>query len=162
MTDMTPSWYRNLLDTRTRPESALELASAFLAAPEQERRAIRAAWDPEARWALPNPWRLSCPSEPVGSPLERVAASLVFLALAMPAQDGRDAIVSMAILYNSAELAGIDAAALFERVAAAFPGAEGDAIRAFAARRPQDRSMAAFLLTAVEQEDGGFEIRPGR
>ncbi|HTE55893.1 MAG TPA: hypothetical protein VK698_33805 [Kofleriaceae bacterium] len=157
---MLPDWYRDRVDERTRPEAAIELAADFLAAPEGERQAVRAAWDPHLTWTLPNPWRLACVDEDTGSPAERITAALVFQALAMSSGDERDAIVGLAILFNSAALARLDPFAVFERVAAAFPGREGDTFRRFAARRPEDRSLAAFLLSASAQEGGGFEIRP--
>ena len=154
-----PPWYAALSARRADPAAIVELGARFLAAPPAEREAVRAAWDEREAWATPDPWRLACAADRPGSAAERVTAALVHQALALGTGDERDAIVSLAILWNSAELAGLDPDALFERVAAAFPGKQGASLRRFAARRPEDRSLAAFLLSAVPDPGGGAWIR---
>src|SRR5688500_4793652 len=77
-----------------------ELGARVRAAAPAEREADRAAWDERGAWATPDPWRLACAADRPGSPAERVTAALVHQTLALGAGDERDAIVSLAILWN--------------------------------------------------------------
>lgn len=156
---MTPEWYTRALANTAHPTAAVAFTRDFLAASAPERMAVAAAWDPQRRWALPNPWRLACVSETPGSPRERVLVNLLFQALGFSEEDERESIRGFAVAFNSCELARLNAKAIFEDVARAVSVAAGDAISAFASRQPEDQCMGAFMLTATEDPGGGYEIK---
>lgn len=154
-----PRWYEELLDRRDDPSAALELTKRFLSATDSERTEVVRAWNPLLVWATPNPWRLACASERPGDSRERILVNLLFQALHIPsAGDIRESIMGLAVAFNSCELAGLNPVEVFEEVAQAVRGSAGNELLAFAKRDPEDRSMDAFALTAVEDPAGGYEL----
>ncbi len=156
---MAPRWYKTLLGQRDHPSAAFEFTQKFLSASISDRTAIVNTWNAQLAWALPNPWRLACTSEAPGSPQERILVDLLFQALGFSQGDSRESIMGLAVVFNSARLAGLEPRSIFEEVAQAVPGPARDALIAFARRDPEDQSMAAFMLTAVEDPGGGYEIK---
>ena len=154
-----PDWYRLLLAKRDRPETFIDFSERFLSAPRVEREQIASSWDPDLEWALPNPRRLACSGEGPGSAQQRIRADALFQALGFGVEGVRESLVGLAVVYHSARLAGMNSAELFREVAHAVGGKGAEALLAFASRDPEDRSMDAFALTAVETPGGGYELR---
>jgi hypothetical protein len=155
-----PHWFDVELARRQHPDAAIAFTGKFLAAPAAERSEVEASWDGKLEWALPKFWRLACKDEAPGSPLERIRATLLFEALSNSQEDPRDLIVVLAVIHNSCKLAGIDPAQVFEEVTSAVDGSAAGALRQFARRDPENQSMEAFLLIAVPNPGGGYELRP--
>jgi hypothetical protein len=158
-----PDWYWWAVANCTDPTASIILAARFLSASPAEQAAVKATWasgTTPVEWSLPNPWRLACSDEGPGSILDRIRTTLVFQALEVSRMDLREVIFGLAVIYNSCTFAGLDPEALFTEVAASVGGPEGEALMDFAARLPEERSMEAFMLTAVKNPPGGYEIRP--
>jgi hypothetical protein len=87
--------------------------------------------------------------------LRPLRVALLALALGGAADDVREAILILPLVYRSAELIGADAAALFAEAAAmcdeAFAAQE---IEAFPRRNRQDRSLAEFGYVESADPDG--------
>jgi len=154
-----PEWYRTALAHREDPSACITFAEAFLAAPRSEREVVTNGWDPGLEWVLPNPWRLACVDEGPGSRIDRIRTDLLFQALAIGAVDAREAIMGFAVVHNSCRLADVSPSAVFEEVAQAVGGSAARALRDFAARSPKHQSMESFMLTAIADPGGGYEIR---
>ena len=154
-----PNWYTTALASRQDPCACITFSKHFLAASPSERAEVVRSWDPELRWALPSPWRLACKGDSPGSPIERIRTDLLFQALGISVVDARESILGFAVVHNSCKLAGIDPQPVFEEIAVAVGGTAGQALRDFSKRDPEDQSMEAFMLEAVANPGGGFEIR---
>jgi hypothetical protein len=152
-------WYRTALASREDRATCISFAIRFLSAPRAEQAAVLEKWDSKLEWALPNPWRLACADEEPGSTVDRIRTDLLFQALGYSEVDSRESIMGFAVVHNSCRLAGLDPRPIFEQIARAVGGVAGSAIRSFASRHPEDQSMEAFMLTAVENPAGGYAIR---
>ena len=154
-----PSWYTSALESRQDRSACIRFAKDFLAAPSAERGEVVKSWDPELRWALPSPWRLACKDDAPGSPIERIRTDLLFQALGISGIDSCESIMGFAVVHNSCKLAGVDPQPVFEEIAYAVGGVAAQALRNFANRDVQDQSMEAFMLEAVANPGGGYEVR---
>lgn len=153
-----PEWYVTAVADRRNPAACIAFAKDFLDAPPAERAEVVKSWDPELKWELPSPQRLACIDETPGSPVERIRADLLFQVLGLSGADAREAIMGFAVIHNSCKLAGIDPETIFEEIADAVGGAGATALRDFANRDPEDKSMEAFMLEAVPSSGGGYEV----
>ena len=126
-----------------------------LASPAQRSRMHRAVPPTFGTWALPDRYSLAAGDVPRSIAERRLRDLLTWMALAT-SPDWRDDLVALAPLYHSTVRLGLDASALFDEVAAtaATPGAAA-LIRDFPRRRPEDRSLTAFLLREVSTPEGG-------
>jgi hypothetical protein len=154
-----PKWYTTALASRQDSSTCITFAKDFLAAPPAERAEVVRSWDPRLHWALPSPWRLACEDDAPGSPIERIRTDLLFQALGISGVDARESIMGFAVVHNSCMLAGIDPHPVFEEIAVAVGGTAAQALRDFAGRDAEDQSMEAFMLEAVANPGGGYEIR---
>ncbi len=152
-------WYVSALAGRHDPSACIRFTKDFLAAPSVEQASVVKLWDPELRWVLPSPWRLACEGDRPGTPVERILADLLFQALGSPYIDQRELLMGLAVVHNSCRLAGIDPLTIFEAIAKAVDGPAAQALRDFASRDAEDQSMEAFMLEAVVDSGGGYEIR---
>lgn len=152
-------WYKNGLEGRANPEAVIAFAESFLAAPPSERAEVVDLWNPELDWTLPNPWRLACLSETPGSPRQRILTDLLFQALKYSSVDSRESILGFAVVFNSCKLAGLDPVVIFQEVASAVSGSASEALLSFVQREPEDQAMEAFMLTAVKDSGGGYQIK---
>ena len=84
---------------------------------------------------------------------------MLFQALDLSDVDVRESIMGLAVVHNSCRLAGIDPRPVFEEVASAVGGPASHLLWAFANRNADDQSMTAFMLEAVANPGGGYEIR---
>jgi hypothetical protein len=164
-----------------REAAYVELAKLYAAGTGDDRRAIISGWDFGAEWKLPNGKRLACATGERYPPQDRIAARLLFGAIAsatrfvcepntdraqyelaksagMRMVDYRDELVGLAIEYQSAVAAGLDAEGMFRTAAAISPKPVAQFIDAFAARPEGLKSLSAFLLARVVNADGEIEI----
>lgn len=153
-----PKWYTTALAIRLEASACITFAKDFLAASPGERAEVVRSWDPELYWVLPSPWRLACTDDAPGSPIERIRADLLFQALGISGVGARESIMGFAVVHNSCILAGVDPQPVFEEIAAAVGGSAAQALRDFVSRDAEDQSMEAFMLEAVANPGGGYEI----
>lgn len=154
-----PQWYAAALANRQNPSTCIAFANDFIVASSGERTEVVASWDPTLEWALPNPWRLACADDAPGSPTERIRTDLLFQALGLSDVDLRESIMGFAVVHNSCKMAGVDPRPIFEEIAEAVGGAASLALLDFANRDAEDQSMGAFMLKAIPNPGGGYEIR---
>lgn len=154
-----PEWYVTALANRQSPSACIAFTNDFLTASPSERAEVVRSWDPTLEWVLPNPWRLACTNDGPGSPTDRIRTDLLFQALSLSDVDTRESIMGFAVVHNSCKLASVSPGRIFEEIANAVGGAAARALRDFAGRDPNDQSMEAFMLTAVANPAGGYEIR---
>lgn len=151
-------WHKSAVVNRDDPSACIVFTRRFLDASLSERSEVLDKWESRLKWSLPNPWRLACVDEGPGTTLERIRTTLLFQALSQSTADSREGTMVLAVVHNSCRLAGLDARGIFEEVARAVGGAAADAIMRFANRGPADQSMEAFMLSAVENSAGGYEL----
>lgn len=74
--------------------------------------------------------------------------------------DGRDSMVSLALLHHSAVKLGVDAARLFEQAASLTVEDFQGAIRSFPLRTPNKRDLAAWGFKEAMTKDGfDYQLR---
>lgn len=154
-----PEWYTAALANRHNPSTCITFSKDFLNAPSGERAEVIRSWDPALEWSLPNPWRLACTDETPGTPEERIRTDLLFQTLDLSDVDVRESIMGLAVAYNSCRLAGIDPNPVFEEIANAVGGVASQVLQDFSSRDADDQSMESFMLVAVANPGGGYEIR---
>jgi len=150
---MEPAWLKALIEMADRAAASVELGVAFLAASQEDRDRIRLGWNFGTEWQYPTPWRLACTTGELGSPYQRIVASLVLAGLE-GREDVPEQIVSHSVAWHSCLLAGLDARATFSAVAAALPIAAATQLSGFANRQAADQAMEAFGLVNSLTVDG--------
>lgn len=153
-----PSWFTDLLRRSSEPGSSVELCRRFFEASEDERTAIRAAWDPKALWHCRDPLRILHPGETSSDAAERIRAQLLLQSFAIGALDPRDFIMSLASIHNLARLSGADADRLFLDVASVLDDTSRAAVTDFADRTDDLKGLRAFCLAEVADADGGRSL----
>lgn len=153
-----PSWFTALLRRSSEPGSRFELCRRFFEASEEERVAIRAAWDSKAVWHGRDPFRILYPGETTGAATDRIRALLLLQSFAFGALDLRDFIMSLAIIHNLARLSGADADRLFLDVASVLDDTARAAVTDFARRTDDLKGLHAFRLAEVSDADGGRRL----
>ncbi len=144
-----------------REEAYLALAKRYLDGSEEEQRYIAEKWDFGVTWKYPNQARLACKKGEHRSSRERLEASLAYYAISAQAGgDPRDVLVALAVIYHSCKAAGLDPATVFKKVAKVSPKVVQTLLNDFLARADTDKSLAAFSLVEVRNNEGETEIRP--
>jgi hypothetical protein len=155
-------WYADASANYLDASAAIDFTRHFLAASSSERTEVVKSWNPELKWALPNPWRLACTHDGPAPAIDRIRTTVLFQALAIPNIERRDAIAGLAIIWNGCKLAGFDPRAVFEEIATAVGSVGARILQDFANRDAKDQSMEAFRLEAIADPGGGYLIRANR
>ncbi len=153
-----PSWFTDLLRRSSEPGSSVELCRRFFEASEDERTAIRAAWDPKTLWHCRDPLRILHPGETSSDAAERIRALLLLQALCIGPLETREDTWGLAITHNLARLSGADADRLFLDVASVVDGTSRAALTDFAHRTDDLKGLRAFCLAEVSDADGGRSL----
>lgn len=151
------TWLQALVEEPQRDLAVGQLGSRFLLATPEERVALRQGWSFDVEWPYPAPARLACRLGEGQPPETRIVASLVLDWL-----DGvfgtREHLIALCATYRSCELAGLSPTQVFESVASALPAEEGEELRAFLRRSPDERRLTAFGLVERTNSDGEVEV----
>lgn len=149
-----------ILMMQDRGEAYLALMHLFVFGSDAERDAIVRGWDFDLAWDYPDGHKLaSTTPEQKGSPRDRIVAALARLAITKHSKDDRDDILALAIMYWSAMFAELDPNELFTLVASVGPPQSERLLMSFIERKPEDKSMKAFLLVKTEDRPGDIDIR---
>jgi hypothetical protein len=144
----------DFVSMQDRRHAFMALAAYFQRSTKDERQRLISGWPFGVKWEYPSPWNLAWPDDSGFSPEERMTASLICDCLEGQDSDSRDEIMGFAVVYISANLAGIDPKALFERVIAVAPPRIGEAMKSFIDRPDEDKSMDAFMLQVKHDAAG--------
>jgi hypothetical protein len=133
-----------------------DLCALYRAGNFAQRARLGAAIPPTfGTWAMPDRYSLAT-NEASRAVAERRLRDLLTWIAAFASSDFRDDIVAMAPLYHSAVRLGLDPNALFDEAAAvAGTPAGATLVREFPRRRPELKSLAAFVLKEVPTLQGG-------
>jgi hypothetical protein len=141
------------------------LCALYRAADSAQRGRLRASVPPTfgyGNWAMPDRYALATQEVPLAVATNRLRDLLTWSA-AFPSDDFRDDLVALAPLYHSAVRLGLDPYALFDEAASMAGTPEAAAlIRGFPRRQPEDKSLAAFLLTETPTPEGGVRYAEAR
>jgi hypothetical protein len=143
------------------PKSALyKLSDLYFVSSEEQRSRIRVDFNFGRKWEFPDDMTLAAhlPSEPDSE--ARIRAMLISLSL-IDMGDDRDIIVALCPIYHSIKAIGKDADAWFRFFADMSSPLLASHLFRFAARKPEDKSLAAFLLEAEVTEQGLVFKRKG-
>ena len=144
------------------PKSALyKLADLYVVVSEEQRGEIREDFDFGREWEYPDQMMLAAhlPDEPDRE--ARIRASIISLSL-IDMGDDRDIIVALCPIYHSIKALGKDVDAWFRFFADMSSPLMASHLFKFAARTPEDKSLAAFWLESDVTEQGlVFKSRPG-
>jgi hypothetical protein len=153
-----PIWLVRLCSEPDRKAATIEVGRRFVgAATVTDRLALADGWPFGADWPYPNPSRLGCQIGELFSSRDRIVASLVLDHLEGVA-GSREHLIALSASYRCCELAGLDAKAVFDEVAAALPAAAAESMRAFLRRGESEREPRAFGLVERTNRDGEVEL----
>jgi len=136
------------------PSSALyRLADLYFVASDEQRGEIREDFDFNREWEYPDQMTLAAhlPDEPDRE--ARIRASIISLSL-LHMGDDRDIIVALCPIYHGIKALGKDADAWFRFFADMSSPLMASHLFKFAARKPEDKSLAAFRLESDVTEQG--------
>jgi hypothetical protein len=137
------------------PKNALyKLSDLYFVSSEEQRSKIRADFDFGRKWEFPDDMTLAAhlPAEPDRE--ARIRAMLISLSLIDMGGDDRDIIIALCPIYHSIKAIGKDAEAWFRFFADMSSPLLASHLFRFAARKPEDKSLDAFLLEAEVMEQG--------
>jgi hypothetical protein len=135
-------------------EAFYKLSNLYFVASAEQREGIRNDFDFGRGWAFPDEMTLAAhlPSEPDRE--ARIRAALISLSLIDMGGDDRDIIAALCPIYHSVKAVGRDADVWFKFFADLSSPLIASHLSKFAARRPEDKSLAAFLLESDVTEHG--------
>ena len=135
-------------------EAFYSLSDLYFVASAEQREQIRADFDFERKWDVPDNLTLAAhlTSEPDRE--LRIRAALTSLSLLQMGGDDRDIVVALCPIYHSIKAIGKDADAWFRFFADISSPHIASHLGRFAARKPEDKSLAAFLLESDVTEQG--------
>jgi len=150
-----------ILEMADRAAAFIELIRLYFDGPDEARKEIVKNWDFSVNWDLPNQTRLACQNGERWSCQERIEASLAYFAIAANlVGDYREELIALALIYQSCVIAGLDPYRIFEKIAKICEPDVRAMLMNFSARNEDDKSLAAFFLSAQINKDGEMEIRP--
>ena len=120
------------------------IAGLYAGASDEDRARIRASWPFARRWKIPDDRTLATERPGLPPSRERARAALLYHSIEDCRHDWRDNLVSICAIHHSLVRLGLDAARLFEEVAALSSGDTARILRGWIARKPGDQSLAAF------------------
>ena len=136
------------------PKSALyKLTDLYVVASEEQRAEIREDFDFGRQWKYPDGLTLAAHLSNEPDREARIRARIVTLSL-LDMDDDRDIIVALCPIYHSIKALGKDADSWFRFFADMSSPLMASHLFKFAARKPEDKSLAAFLLESDVTEHG--------
>jgi len=138
----------------TNPKRAFyELCDFYFVASDEQRAKIRADFDYDREWEIPNQRTLAAhlPDEPDRE--KRLRASLIALSL-FERQDWRDTLVSVCVIYHSIKFVGKDADVWLKFFADMSSPQVASSLWRFAERKPEDKSLQAFGWSEKVTDEG--------
>ena len=149
-----------ILELEDRGDAYFRLVRLFLDGKKSCRNEVRSSWDFGVEWEYPNPHRLTCS---IGEPLScetRIEASLAYYAIAGDNSTGdfREVICGMAMKYHACLISGIDAEKMFSRIASFAVGSVKAEMERFPKRPDDKKSMDAFNISMIINNDREFEL----
>jgi hypothetical protein len=133
--------------------SYMRLIRAYLDASPEVQDEIQRDWDFGREWACPR--ALELPGHDARySVRERALACLTSLIINNPWSDVRDVIMSIAIVYHGVRLGGDDPDQVLMEFASRTRGEIPDLVRSFVNRDEENKSMKAFRLEPVHDNEG--------
>ena len=123
----------------------LRLASLYRKGTPAQREAVRSAWTPRHGWKLP-----SLTDFPLKNPLphtQRLAAHLLFSSIENLRMDQRDTLIGVCAVYHVAFKVGLEPESLLRDAGSVSTPEFAELLSAFLRRRPEDRSLGAFVWT---------------
>lgn len=135
------------------------LVNLFIAQQKLGRIEIINGWDFSREWDFPNPFTLACSIGHKWTCRERILASLIYDIFAYQDKiDFRDTLMGWAVNYHSCIFTKISPKEIFHEVADMAQPELADKLKNFIARNYEDKSMGAFFLKAVLNENEEYEI----
>ena len=150
-----------ILQEQNPKEAFYRLSDLYFVASAEQREDVRDDFDFGRKWEYPDDLTLAAhlPSEPERE--ARIRAALIALSLVYVDSDDRDILVALCPIYHSIKAVGKDADAWFRFFADISSPHIASHLTRFAARRPEDKSLAAFLLESDVTEHGlAFRKKP--
>lgn len=148
-----------IVRSQNREEAYYQLVDLFMNASAEVRDRIRQCWDFGVIWNYPSCATLACSKKQTHSCEERIRAALAYYVIEdLRQEDIRDQLVALAMIYNSCHIVNIDPKRIFEEMALVSTPKVATFLREFIARRPEDKSLDAFMLTKRVNADGEIEI----
>jgi hypothetical protein len=147
----------DILTMRDAEEAFMLLTSLYLSSNNEYRKLTRKRWDYNYAWKIPNQSRLACINGEKYSQQSRIEASLVYDSLE-DAPLTREHLISLAIVYHSCLLAGIDPSTPFLKVAQASSQNVASRLLNFLHRHKDDLSLEAFMLRPHKDINNEWEI----
>ena len=135
---------KNILQ-ETNPKLAFyELCDLYFVASSEQRTQIRADFDFNRAWKIPNPKTLAAHlSDDEPDRERRIRASLIALSL-FERPDWRDSLVTICVIYHSIKSLGKDADVWLKFFADLSSPQVASLLWQFAERKPEDKSLSAF------------------
>ena len=148
-----------IIEMDDRLEALFSLCRYFEQCDDGERAKIREMWDFGVEWDYPDQFRLAQKLDGQRPPEERIRASLVCDSIDQSPGDPRDKLFGFALIYNSAQAAGMNPDSLFQDVAAISSEGIAKMLKVFAERINELKSPEAFCLKKIEESCGvRFEL----
>jgi hypothetical protein len=149
-----------ILQYQNPKDAFYRLSDLYFVASAEQREQIRDNFDFKREWEVPDNLTLAAhlTSEPDRE--LRIRAALILLSL-VHIGDDRDVVVALCPIYHSIKAIGKDADAWFRFFADISSPHLASHLGRFAARKPEDKSLAAFSLESEVTEQGlVFKWRP--
>lgn len=154
---MIPLWIDELLEIQDRTMASIKLSKAFMKASDNERKIVAIEWNYNREWLYPAFERLSCRKGEKTEPKDRIITSLILDSLEKIIGT-REHLIALSATYRACELVSLSPDDVFISVAKILPENDGDILKAFIKRPPEDRNISAFGLVEKETKDGEIEI----
>ena len=150
-----------ILKMSDRAAAFIELISLYFYGGDEMRQYIVSNWDFGVSWELPNQARLTCKNNERWSCQQRIEASLAYSAIAVNyVADVREELIALAVIYQSCIFSSLEPDNIFKKVAKVSVPSISAMLINFIDRKEEDKSLAAFFLSAERNDEGEIEIRP--
>ena len=140
-------------------EAFMALVDRYCSVPAAEREEIRKKWADGDQFELSKDWwKLTCKHEKYSS-AQRIRAALIDISIGEPQKkEFREWLISLAAIYHSCLIVGLDPDAEFEYAAVRSTPATAEFLRDFLKRSDHNKSLEAFWLKRCKNANGNFEI----
>lgn len=137
----------------------MDLVDRYCSVPEAERDEIRKKWADGDPFELSGDWwKLTSKHEKYSS-ARRIRAALIYISIGEPQKkEFREWLISLATIYHSCLIAGLDPDAEFEYAAVRSTPVTAEFLRDFLKRSDHNKSLEAFWLKRCKNANGNFEI----
>lgn len=136
-------WLKNILQEANPKQAFYELCDLYFVASNEQRNLIRADFDFNRDWEIPNPRTLAAHLADEPDREKRIRASLIALSL-YERSDWRDVLVTICVIYHSIKSVGKDADVWLKFFADLSSPNVASLLWRFSERKPQDKLLSAF------------------